>query len=317
MNAMIFNQFGSSNVLEIAHIQKPTAAANQVLIRVEHTSVNPVDWKIRQGYLSNLMPHEFPIVPGWDVAGVIESVGSEVTQFGVGDAVYAYARKPVVQGGTYAEYVTVDAEAVAVRPTTFGSAEAASVPLVGLTAWQALHDVGGIQASDTVLITAGAGGVGSFAIQFAKLAGARVVTTASPRNHGYLRELGADVVVDYNREDVVEQLRQAAPDGFSLVFDAAGGTALESAWQVIRTGGRLISIVDSPDAERAKKQGVNAFFHFVSPNGHQLAAIAELVDRGQLRLPALAVRNIKDAASAHDENQAGHTRGKVVLEVAF
>jgi len=317
MKAIVFKQFGSSDVLETAEMETPTPTADQVLIRVEHTSVNPVDWKIREGYLKSMFPHEFPVIPGWDVAGTVDSVGSNIREFSVGDPVYAYARKPVVSGGTYAEYVTVDESAVALRPHSLSSAEAASIPLVGLTAWQALHDIGDLSASDTVLITAGAGGVGSFAIQFAKIAGARVVTTASPRNHDYVTALGADVVIDYNQPDAVEQLRKAAPEGYSLAFDAAGGPALEAAWETIRTGGRIVSIVNTPDPERAEALGVKAQFYFVSPNGTQLETIARLADQGVLRVPALSIRNIKEAARAHDDNQERHTRGKVVLEVSF
>ncbi len=317
MKAIIFTQFGSSDVLEIANVEKPVPSPDQVLIRVEHTSVNPVDWKIREGYLKSMLPHEFPVIPGWDVAGTVESVGSNVREYSPGDLVYAYARKPAVSGGTYAEYVTVDETAVALRPSSLSSAEAASMPLVGLTAWQALHDVGRLSASDTVLITGGAGGVGSFAIQFAKIAGARVVTTASAHNHDYVTALGADAVIDYNRPDAVEQLREAAPDGYSLVFDAVGGAALEAAWEVTRAGGRVVSIVNTPDAERAEALNAEASFHFVSPSGEGLETIARLADQGVLRVPALSIRNIKEAARAQDDNQGRHTRGKVVLDVSF
>ena len=317
MKAITFQQFGSSTVLQTTDVKKPTPEAHQVLIRVEYTSINPVDWKIREGYLSRMIPHSFPVIPGWDVAGTIEAIGSDVADFAPGDRVFAYARKAVVSGGTYAEYVTVAKDALARIPASIRSSDAASIPLVGLTAWQALHDVGRLDASDTVLVSAGAGGVGSFAIQLARHAGARVVTTASSRNHGYVMELGADAVVDYNAEDAIEQLRAAAPDGYSLILDAAGGTALEQAWQVIRRGGRLVSIVSTPDADRARAAGIQGDFHFVSPNGRQLARLGELVASGRVMIPALSIRNIREAANAQDDNQGRHVRGKVVLKVDF
>ena len=317
MKAIVFKQFGSSAVLHTAEVAKPTPEPNEVLIRVEYTSINPVDWKIREGYLSNMLPHSLPVIPGWDVAGTVEAVGADVQTLLPGQRVLAYARKPVVQGGSYAEYITVAETAAAVIPSNVSSSDAASIPLVGLTAWQSLNDVGRLSGTDTVLINGGAGGVGSFAIQFAKLAGARVVTTASPRNHDYVTQLGADVAVDYNAPDVVEQLRAAAPQGYTLVFDAVGGTALEQAWQVIGKGSRVVSIVDTPDAERAQAAGVEGYFHFVSPNGEQLAHLGALVGEGRVKIPALSIRNIREAASAQDDNQGRHVRGKVVLKVDF
>jgi NADPH:quinone reductase-like Zn-dependent oxidoreductase len=317
MKAITFEEFGDSSVLKETDVAQPVAQDGELLVKVAHTSVNPVDWKIRAGGLAQMLPYEFPVIPGWDVAGVVESVGSGVTGFKAGDAVYAYNRKPVVSGGCYAEHTTVEASAAAAQPSTLSSAEAAAVPLVALTAWQALNDIAKVGPSDTVLVTAGAGGVGSFAIQFAKHAGARVVTTASERNHGYVKELGADVAVDYNRADAVAQLRQAGGDGYSVVFDCAGGEALEQAWDVIAEEGRLVSIVGTPDAERAEAAKVSAAFHFVAPNGEQLAAIGKLIDAATIKLPAHSVRSVREAAAAMDENEQRHVRGKVVLAIDF
>jgi NADPH2:quinone reductase len=240
-----------------------------------------------------------------------------VRGFTIGQRVYAYARKPEVSGGTYAEYISVPAASVAAYPTILRSEEAASIPLAALTAWQGLHDVATIKSGDTVLVTAGAGGVGSFAVQFAKLAGATVVATASPKNHAYVRELGADSVIDYNAPDVIEDLKKAAPSGFSVVFDGAGGNSLAAAWHVIKKGGRLVSIVETPDAATASALGVRAAFHFVSPSGKQLGEIAALAESRKLRVPALQVRSVKEAATVLDENQERHVRGKVVLAIDF
>lgn len=317
MKAVLFEAFGASDTLRVAEVPKPAAGKGEALIRIEHTAVNPVDWKIREGYLKDMMPHVFPIIPGWDVSGVIEALGEGVEGFEVGAPVYAYARKPVVQGGTYAEYITLDANVLALRPTSLTSAQAASIPLAALTAWQALNDVAQLKRGERVLVTAGAGGVGSFAVQFAKLAGAEVATTASEGNHEYVLGLGADHAVDYRAADALDRLREHAPSGYDVVFDAAGGSALEQGFEVIKRGGRLVSIVETPDADRAAASGIQSAFHFVEPSGEQLKTIADHIDASRVNVPALEVRNVKQAAAALDDSQKGHTRGKIVLAVDF
>jgi NADPH2:quinone reductase len=317
MKAVVFKEFGTSNVLEISDISKPTPAQGEVLIRISHTSVNPVDWKIREGHLQDLLPHIFPIVPGWDVAGEIEEVGEGVDNFHEGDLVYAYARKPTVQQGTYAEYITLPTSSVAPLPIGVAPSEAASVPLVGLTAWQGLVEFSKVTSGEDVLITAGAGGVGSFAIQFAKAKGARVITTASAKNHDYLKSLGADEVIDYTKEDVVESIKKLAPDGIDVVFDGAGGESLDQAFQVLKRKGRLVSIVDAPDEKRAADLDAKATFVFVEPNGEQLVEIGRLIESGVVRLPALQVESIREAKKFQDLNQTRHVRGKIVLKIDF
>ncbi len=306
MQAIIFEKFGPSTVLRTAETPKPEPRAGEVLIEITHTSVNPVDWKIREGYLQNALPHRFPIIPGWDAAGRIAALGSGVTEFRVGDEVYAYTRLPEVHSGTYAQFIALPAAAVAKKPASLGLAEAAAVPLVALTAYQALHEVAGIKAGDQVLVTAGSGGVGSFAIQFAKLAGAVVTTTAGTANQSYVRELGATHTLDYTREDVVQAGRRIASEGFDVVLDGAGGKALLDATSLLKAGGRLVSIVETPAV---------GSYHFVYPNGVQLAEIARLFDEGKLASPAIALRSVKDAAAAQDENQKRHVRGKLVLAI--
>lgn len=317
MKAISYEKFGTSEVLKVNDLVLPELLDNEVQIRIAYTSVNPVDWKIREGYLEKMFPHIFPIIPGWDVAGEIVKIGAKVKDFAKGDLVYAYARKPEVQFGSYAELINLDHAAVANAPKTLSLEKAGSVPLVALTAWQGLVDHARIGDQDTVLITAGAGGVGSFAIQIAKLKGAKVITTASSHNHDYVRSLGADHVIDYNNESVKEVVKSIVSEGVDVVFDAAGGSALGDAWSVIKNGGRLISIVDTPDEQIAKEKGVEAQFVFVSPDGEGLKKIAQKIDAGQIKEPAITVRNIKEAGLAHDENKKGHTRGKIVLEVVF
>jgi NADPH2:quinone reductase len=317
MKAVVFEQFGGSEVLQVADVPQPQPASSEVLIRLQATSVNPVDWKIREGYLANMIPHDFPVIPGWDAAGTIAAVGSDVQQLQMGDPVYAYTRKPRVHGGTYAEYVTVPADAVAPLPSSLTANAASAVPLVALTAWQALFNFAELHTGESVLIHAGAGGVGSFAVQFAKHRGAKVITTAGPSNHGYLKELGADHVVDYTAGEVVAAVRAVYPDGVNVVLDAAGGDALVQSWEILAPAGRLVSIVDTPDAARAERQGVKAGFVFVSPNGAQLRDIGALIDAGSVRIPHLTTRSVREAAAAQDDNRAGHTRGKVVLTIDF
>lgn len=317
MKAIAFDTFGESQVLQVRELPTPTAGSGEVLIRIKHTSVNPVDWKIRQGYLKEMFPHAFPVIPGWDVAGEIVELGNGVRGFSPGESVYAYARLPEVGRGTYAEYVSLPAEMVARAPASVPSAEAAAVPLVALTAWQGLHEFAGLSSGEHVLVTAGSGGVGSFAVQFAKLAGARVCATAGPANQCYLTELGADVAVDYTKPHYVEALRAAAPEGFDVVFDAVGGDSLKQAEGLVRNGGRLLSIVETPDTEGLAGRNVKAGFHFVFPDGPRLRAIAELIDAKRLRLPAIQVRSVREAAAAQDENEKRHVRGKLVLAIDF
>ena len=197
MKAIVIDAFGGPDRLRAAEVPTPKASAGEVVIELACTSVNPVDWKIREGMLSGLFPHTFPLILGWDAAGTVSDTGEAVNEFSVGDRVYAYCRKPTVQWGTYAEYVAVPASAVAAMPANLSFAEAAAIPLVGLTSWQVLFDAANLRAGQTVLIHAGAGGLGSIAIQLAKNAGATVFTTASAANHEYVRSLGADHVIDY------------------------------------------------------------------------------------------------------------------------
>lgn len=317
MQAVYFESFGDASVLKIGTQPTPVATAGEVQINIRYTSVNPVDWKIREGYLKDFLPHQLPIIPGWDVAGVVSAIGAGVTGFKVGDEVFAYARLPVVKHGTYAEYIALPASAVALKPSNLDFGPAAAIPLVGLTAWQALFDFSQLKSGETVLITGGAGGVGSLAIQFAKNAGARVITTASKNNHDYLKGLGADVVVDYTNTDVLAAVKSAAPEGVDAAFDCVGADALAEAFQLVKCGGRLVSIVSTPDEALAKKLGIKSTYHFVAPNGGQLAQISALISAGKIQAPAIYERPITEAAEAQIENAARHTRGKVVLKIKF
>lgn len=315
MKAILFKEFGPSSVLNQGEIAKPSVGPTEVLIKIAFTSVNPVDWKIRLGYLNDMLPHKFPIIPGWDAAGTIAEVGTQVRGFKKGDRVYSYARRPEVKFGTYAEFVTVDESALAFAPKSVDLDAAAAVPLVALTAWQAVYDFAELKAKETVLVIAAAGGVGGFALQLAKLKGAQVVALARPNNHQYVKDLGADHVLDYTQPDIISELRALAPGGFDVIFDGAGGSSQELSWSVARKGARLVSIVDTPSPEKAKALEMKSGFIFVAPSGDQLRQIAALIDDGKLKLPEIRVRSVKEAAAAMDANMSRQERGKTVLKI--
>ncbi|HEU5361239.1 MAG TPA: NADP-dependent oxidoreductase [Candidatus Deferrimicrobiaceae bacterium] len=315
MRAIVIESFGGPEVLRAADRPSPEPSADEVLIEVAYAGVNPVDWKIREGMLAGMFPHEFPLIPGWDAAGTVKSMGKDVTGFRVGDRVYAYCRKPKVQFGAYAEFVTMNHAAVAPIPKNVGFAEAASIPLAGLTAWQSLFDAAKIQAGDRVLIHAGAGGVGSLAIQFAKTAGAKVYTTARGVNHDYVTSLGADVPIDYTKVSFVDVVRKMEPGGIDLVYDAVGGDIQSRSYEVLKKGGKLIAIVNPPLEEEARRYGVHASHVFVTPNGEQLRRIGTLLERGVVKPPVIEEMRLEEAAEAQRRSQAGHVRGKIVLKI--
>lgn len=316
MKAITIDGFGGIEKLKTSVLPDPVPASDEVIINVRYAGVNPVDWKIREGYLKERLPHKFPLIPGWDAAGVIAAVGKDVEKFKVGDEVFAYCRKPEVQWGTYAESVALGAEFVAHKPKNTSFAEAAAIPLVGLTAWQALFDAANLQKGQTVLVHAGAGGVGSLAIQFAKHIGARVMTTASVAKHDYVKKLGADVAIDY-AYGFVEQVLKAAPEGVDLVFDCVGGKTLDESMPVVKRGGHIISIVQKPDEQLAEKYGIHPGYVFVRPNGEQLAEIGRLIETGKVVVPKIEELSIKDVAKAQEQSRNGRTLGKMVLKVDF
>ncbi|MEW5847623.1 MAG: NADP-dependent oxidoreductase [Myxococcota bacterium] len=314
MKAIVIDAFGGADKLHPAELPSPNPAAGEVLVEIAATSVNPVDWKIREGKLARMFPHHFPLIPGWDAAGTVAAVGSAVKGFHKGEKVYAYCRKPEVQWGTYAELVTVPETSVAPMPATLAFEAAAAIPLVGLTALQCL-ELAGVKAGQTVLVQGGAGGVGSMGIQLARVAGARVLTTASAKNHEYVRSLGAELAIDYTQEDVAKAVRRHVPDGVDVVLDFVGGEAQKQAYGMTRRGGKVVSIVGMPDRALADQHGVEGGYVFVAPSGQQLRHLARLIDEGQLKPPAVQVMPLQDAARAQDLSRAGHTRGKIVLKV--
>jgi NADPH2:quinone reductase len=316
MKAMVIDTFGGLETLHPAEVPTPIPGPGEVLIRLTATSVNPVDWKIREGYLKDFFPHKFPLILGWDAAGIVAGLGDGVTDFAIGDPVYAYCRKPIVQWGTYAEYVSMAADAVAPAPRSIPLESAAALPLVGLTSWQVLYDSMDLKHGQAVLIHAGAGGIGSLAIQLAKAKGARVLTTARTENHAYVEALGADIAIDYTREPFADAVRRAVPYGLDAVFDTMGGRTQAESWPVLKKNGILVSIAEPPADPLAERWGVRAAYVFVSPNGAELRALAGLVDDGKVKAPAVEVLPLEQAQAAQQRSQSHHQRGKIVLKIA-
>lgn len=313
MRAIAIDQFGGVETLKVVSLPEPKPKADEIRIRVIAAGVNPVDWKIREGLLKDLFPHHFPLVLGWDVAGIVDAVGSNAKRFKIGDAVYSYVRKPEVQWGAYAEYVTITEDVVAHKPKSLLFFEAAAVPLAALTAYQALFDKPTLKAGQTVLIHAAAGGVGHFAVQLAKYSGATVIATVGPDNLEFVRQLGADHIIDYRSQDFVQATRALYPDGIDLVFDTMAGEVQTKSFDVLKTNGHMVSILVPPDEQLATAKQVTGRHVFVSGNGEQLKTLTELFDNGKLQVHISKLYGLNNAAQALQANQAGHTRGKAVL----
>jgi NADPH2:quinone reductase len=315
MKAIAIREFGGRDKLERMDLPMPEVGNGEVLVRVKGAGVNPVDWKIREGWLKDLFPHRFPLIPGWDAAGIVERIGPGVTGFRVGDEIFAYCRKPVVHGGAYAEYIALAEEHMAFKPSNTTFTEAAGIPLAGLTAYQALVDAAKIKAGERVLIHAAAGGVGGFGVQIAKDRGALVWGTAGSRNGDYVRSLGAARVIDYSRDDFRKVVRSEYPEGVDVVFDCVGGDALKKSVEIVRQGGRLISIVDSLDAGSLGRAAIRFEFVFVAPNSKELSELGRMVEQGRLKVHLEEVLPLEAAAKAHELSESRHTRGKIVLVV--
>lgn len=308
MKAVRIHEYGGPEVLKYEDAPRPTPAAGDVLIRVHAAGVNPVDRAMRQGYFKERIPFKLPFVPGWDVSGVVESVGPGVSRLKPGDAVYG--RTDLARDGSYAEYMAARESEIALKPRSIDHVTAAAIPLAALTAWQALFDNAQLAAGQTVLIHGAAGGVGHFAVQLAKIKGARVIATASQRNHEFLRSLGADQVIDYNTtrfEDVVHDV--------DVVLDTITGETADRSYGVIKRGGIYVSILRPPSTEKAAARGVRTGHTFVQANVAQLDEIAKLVDSGKLKASIEKIFPLAEAGAAHDLNATGHTRGKIVLRV--
>lgn len=308
IKAMRIHEYGQLEVLRYEDIPRPVPDPGEVLVRVHAASVNPVDYKIRSGFARGMFATSpFPTALGGDIAGVVEETGSGVTAFKAGDAVFGM----IGLIGAYTEYVAVKAESLALKPQTLDFVQAASVPLVGLTAWQALFDTAQLQAGQRVLIHAAAGGVGSIAVQLARWRGAQVTGTASPGNADYVRSLGAEAVIDYRGTPI-----ESMPGSFDVVLDAAGGDTAVRSLNLLKPGGIVVVVAGRPSPREPDDQGRRLVGIIVQPNGGKLAQIAAAIDAGAVRTEIAAVFPLAQAGDAHTLIEQGHTRGKIVLSVA-
>ncbi|MEU7227373.1 NADP-dependent oxidoreductase [Streptomyces chrestomyceticus] len=307
MKAIITHSYGDPDQLVWTDQPDPKVGPDSVLVRVKAVGVNPVDWKVLAGYLDPLMNVHFPLIPGWDVAGVVERTGLDATEFAVGDEVVGYVRKDEVQHGTFAELVAAPVRTLARKPAALSWQQAAGLPLAGLTALQVLDRVG-VTKGETVLVHAASGGVGSLGVQIAVARGARVIGTASERNHDFLRSLGAEPVT-YG-DGLAGRVRELAPDGVDAAVDFVGNGVIDVSQELLRDTSRVASIADNDVLEKG------GHMVWVRPDSAGLAALGDLADAGKLTVHVDTVLPLSQAAEAFRRSQEGRTRGKIVLEVS-
>ena len=331
MKAMGISRYHQDE-LETFTVPVPAISDDEVLVQVHAASVNPVDFKIRDGVLRLLINYRMPIVLGFDFAGTVAQVGRAVTGFQVGDQVYGLPRRTMI--GTFAEFFAVKAEDIALKPRNLTFVEAASIPLVGLTTYQAFDKLMRLQAGERILVQAGAGGIGTFAIQLARVMGAFVATTASPAGKALVTRLGADLVIDYREEDFWKVLA-----GYDCLYDVFGGKSLDEGFKILRRGGRIVSLNGTPNARfgkvqhlgflkttalrvasipltlREKRYGVTYDMIFVRPDSHQLDILRGLYEEGRIVPVIDKVFPLGEAQKALDYSQSGRAKGKIALKV--
>jgi NADPH:quinone reductase-like Zn-dependent oxidoreductase len=299
MKAVVIHETGGPDVLRYEDTERPEPGDGEVLISVRAASVNPVDWKYWRGFVDTPLP----AVLGKDVSGMVDV--SRTEGFTEGDEVFGLA-----PSGGYAEFATAPSAVVAKKPASISHEQAAAIPVAGLTAWQALFDRASLQSGQTVLIAGAAGGVGHFAVQFAKHGGARTIGTGSFRDRDFVLGLGAEVYVDYTEQDVAE-----AVSGVDVAFDTVGCETTESLLPTLREGGILVTIAGAPPEEAAGKRGVRAELLMMSPTSEHLARVAELIAAGDVRVEIAEVFPLAEVQRAHELSESGHTRGKIILTV--
>jgi len=307
MKAVVAREYGAPEVLKFEEVPRPEPKEDEALVRVIASGVNPADPLTLSGKYAREFGTRLPLIPGYDIAGIVEKTGSNVTKLKAGDAVYGYP----TFGGGWADYVTVKEWEVAAKPKSLNFVEAASVPMGALTAWQALVDVAKLHAGQTILIHGGSGGVGSFAVQIAKARGARVIATASTANQDLLRQLGADVAVDYSKtrfDDVAKDV--------DVVLDPVGKETLARSYDVVKKGGIVMSLVARPDPVELKKRGIHGAGISAHPDAADLAEIGQLIDAGKIKPIVTQILPLSEAITAQQQAATHHTRGKVVLQIA-
>ena len=309
MKATVIHEFGGPEVMKYQDVPRPEPKEDEILIRVIAAAVNPVDAMIRAGGMKRFLGEKLPLIPGMDVAGVVEKIGTKITKFKVGDPVYAYLS--FEEQGGYAEFAIAKENETALKPKSISFAAAAAVPLAATTAWQALVDTAKIDNGQTVLIHGGSGGVGHFAIQIAKARGAKVIATASTPSQNVMKELGADQTIDYTTtkfEDVVRDV--------DVVLDAVRGDALTRSYGVVKKGGMVVSITGQPDQAECEKREIRCVSLMAHPDAKVLEDLARLIDDKKIKPIVSQEMPLKDAAIAHEQIATRHTRGKIVLKVA-
>ena len=331
MKAMIIDRYGKVP-MRMAEVPTPEIYEYEVLAEIHAASINPIDFKIRDGKVKMLLKYEMPLILGNDFAGVITKVGSKVTRFKVGDEIYARPRKNKI--GTFAEYIAIHEDDIALKPKNLSFEEAASIPLVGLTSYQALHDIMQLQKGQKILIHAGSGGVGTFAIQLAKIMGAIVTTTASEAGANLVTSLGADEIINYKTEKFEDILKN-----YDAVFDTIGGATLEKSFNIIKRGGNIVSVSGMPNARFGKEFGSGFFktllfslaskkltalekkhnaqysFLFMKPSGDQLRTIANYIEAGEIKPVIDRVFPFEDAQKAMEYSEAGRAKGKIIVKI--
>lgn len=317
MKAIYYEEFGPADVLKLGDMPKPDAKPGQVLVQIAAAAVNPIDRRLRAGELSDYFQREWPIIPGWDFSGRIVAIGEEVSDWKIGDSVVGLAFSWFLHGGTYAEYVAVDAASITRKPENLSFIEAAALPLVSLTAWQALVEYSDLKAGQSVLIEAGAGGLGSVAISIAHHIGATIYTTARSHNSAYVSARGADCVIDYSTENYVEVILDREPDGLDVVLGALSDEqAIRNAIHLAKSGGAVPYMNnDPPDMPEIKDKNIKSEFLHHRADGQSLGELMTLYSSGKLMLPQIEVTQLEEAMQAHLRSESSRTRGKLVLHV--
>lgn len=310
MKAAQFGSYGGPELITINEVPKPTPLENQVLIEVHSATINPFDYKVRRGYMKDAMPLKLPLTIGGNLSGVVIDVGSEVTDFKVGDEVFGQSYAFGGGSGAIAEYAVASAENIAPKPKSIDHIQSGSLPLVGVSAIQALEQHINLQKGQKILIHGGAGGIGSMAIQLAKYLGAYVATTASSDDIDFVKGLGADEVIDYQKQKFEEKL-----SGFDAVYDTVGGDTLDRSFKVLKKDGILVSMLGEPSKDLAAEYGIKVIGQNTQTNSKNLAHLAELVDQGVIKPQVDKVFPLQQTREAFEYVETGHPRGKVVIEI--
>ena len=325
MQAMIINKTGGPEVFELAEIATPTPGPGEVLIEIVYAGVNPSDWKNRQGMLAQYRPYVFPYIIGFDAAGVVAALGEGVSEFSIGDRVFTPTNHGQGGQGSYAEYAIASVDRVAAIPDQLSFAQAAALPVAALTAWQGLFTRGQVESGQQIMIHGGSGGLGSFAVQFARIKGARVAATCSTANVDYLKALGVEKVIDYRTQNITKEVTAWAPEGLDYLMNAVGESTLPDGMDLVKRAGTYVSIptlVDDGDmaasAAAAAKKNINRVFSTMDDQNTSamLTEIANLLASGEITIPPIQEYPLSAVADAHAALETGHTRGKVVLKIA-